>query len=450
MSDASVATAPPFSRSVRALTSRLRAPAVITVARIAGAGLALVVQILLARSIPQALLGHYFTAISLATVIAMVTAMGYPGITVRFVSRYNAKARPRWRQSFLRLARRDTAILALFGMAALLCAIRIMPLHPDLRTALMLTAPLVPAIAFMRIAGARAIAEKRPYLGFLPDTFGRPFLLFAGVLILLSWQNHIGFEAVLLITTISACLMAIVQSLLVVQMSGLRPQSVERCEEDATAETSRRLTKRWRHAGLGLILPTLFAGLLVDLMLAWSSIFLPAAEIAVLAICAKVAFLAGFVSQVLLQTQMPDIANAYFRNNANRLLQRCARTLVLSLALSGLALIFFSLAGSRVLALFGDAYVDGQALLVVFSLMLILRIPGMLAVQLLTVMGRQAAINRGLPFVLFAGLALMAVLSGSHGVLGAAYGATAMIALHSTVFSGLVLRLLRLRRLGVR
>ncbi len=414
------------------LAAHLKKPALITLARLAGAALAFALQLILARSLSPDHLGLYFTGVSVATLLATFAAMGYPNAMVRFVWRYKAKDREAWRRRFMANALRDTVLLSLFGLVLLIAIAQFVLPASDLGWALVLVAPLIPAIALMRIAGGYAIAHNRPFLGYLPDTLGRPLLLFLSVALLVLLQSDITLTKAAVLTTLSGAVLAALQLYLLGRALSWK-------RSDAPAEDPpgqfKRLDRVWRRTSIGLILPALFAGLLVEVVLAWSAVFVTPDSIAILAITAKLAFLTGFVGQALLQIDMPKISKAYFANDTRSFRRTWTRSVTISLGLALAALIFFALTGRALLGLFGDDYVAGMSLLIVMSVAVLARIPGMYAVQVLTLAGEQRLINRALVPIIIAALLLIALLAAAFGVIGVGIATVLVLLLHSTVFS---------------
>lgn len=432
-SDGNIALA--THRTVAAVASHLKKPVLITLARVAGAALAFALQLVLARSLSQDHLGIYFTAISAATVLAIVTAIGYPSAMVRFLLRYSVKGREAWRARFVANAERDTLILSLIGLVILVVASRFAFSDPAVGWALVVSAPLVPAIAQMRISGAQAIAEDRSYLGFLPDTIGRPLLTFVCVLALVAWQRDITLIEATALTTFAGVAMAAMQGILVKRAGGKAPVAAS-----PSPNGTRRLDRAWRRTSMALILPALFAGLLVDVVLVWSSVFVTPDEIAILAIAAKLAFLSGFAGQALMQIDMPKISRLYFAGEMGECRRLVLRSMVIALGVSVAALAFFSVTGAPILSLFGPDYIAGAPVLIVMCLAMIVRVPGLYALQLLTIAGRQTVINRILPFIIAIMLALIAGFASPFGATGIAAALAVALLVHSAIFAALAYR----------
>ena len=78
----------PLQRHLRQFVST---SSLLSLARVAGAAAGFVTQILLARTLQASALGLFYSVTSLAAVMGVVAALGYPKIAPRFVSRYREK-----------------------------------------------------------------------------------------------------------------------------------------------------------------------------------------------------------------------------------------------------------------------------------------------------------------------------------------------------------------------
>ena len=97
----------------------------LSLARIAGALAGFVTQVVLARTLHASALGVFFSVTSLAAVVGLIAAHGYPAIAPRFLSRYREQGKEGLIQAFVARAQRDAfvyvaiATLAVLAMALL-------------------------------------------------------------------------------------------------------------------------------------------------------------------------------------------------------------------------------------------------------------------------------------------------------------------------------------------
>ena len=100
------------------------ASALVLAIRLGGAGVGFLIQLILARLLAPEALGTFFSATSLAAVLALLAAWGYPNLAPRFISRYRERKHPRLVAGFLRNAARDIAVTSLLaGLAVIAIAL---------------------------------------------------------------------------------------------------------------------------------------------------------------------------------------------------------------------------------------------------------------------------------------------------------------------------------------
>lgn len=112
---------------MRRLNSLLSNAAVLMLARFAGAGAGFFSQILLARLLPPNGLGIFFAGTSLAAVVGLVVAQGYPEIVQRFVTRYRETERPDLLANFIAQAQRETWMISALVTISLVAIAVLLP-----------------------------------------------------------------------------------------------------------------------------------------------------------------------------------------------------------------------------------------------------------------------------------------------------------------------------------
>jgi O-antigen/teichoic acid export membrane protein len=163
---------------IAGLTRFLSVSAIVFAARILGAGIAVLIQILLARVLGPDALGVFYMATSAVAVLAVVVAAGYPNLMVRFVARYRERGRPGLVAAFLRRSQIDMLVLALAAMVGLMVFALCHPAaKPEIGMALISAAPAIPALAMMRINGSFAVAVRQFTQSWILDLVARPLLL---------------------------------------------------------------------------------------------------------------------------------------------------------------------------------------------------------------------------------------------------------------------------------
>lgn len=375
--------------------------------RLAGAGAGFLTQFLLARLLAPEALGTFFSATSLAAVLGLITAWGYPNLAPRFVSRYRERGMPRLLAGFLRNAARDTAVSSILAGAAVVLVAQFWPgAEPETRLVFTMAGIAVPVLAALTLNAATAGAIRAFSLAYIPESLVRP-ILFLGL---------IGFVAAMgksltLITAI-AFFFAITAGLAFVQFLILR-----HILPLGTARRSRQLSGLWRAEALPLVIVALFTSLFADLDILMVTPFLHGAEVAAFGISLKLALLVGFGVQVAHSVAAPDLADAHARRalaGADGALRRAS---LFPVALTAAATIAAAAGGEHILALFHPEFAQAKWALTILIFCQFLRAVAGPSVQLLTIIGAQR-FNAGLC------LAALMVLAASNVVLAPSLGMT--------------------------
>lgn len=370
-------------------------------ARVIGAALTFGAHILIARWLGADTLGEFAVAMSLAGVLSIIAAGGYPPIAQRFISKYRIENRPDLIAGFMYCARRGMLVTA-FGLMALTWLW--LWLRPDGRSlnytlALALGALSAPAIATVFLNGSIASAFRRPFLGFLPDTLLRPLGLIA-VLSLITFciPTKMGAFELMLITFGVAIGAAAIQWAIMSWRGINVPREVPRT----------RLDSLWRQSALPLILISLFTNYFIETDILLLSSLLDAEEVGIFNLCARFTAFTIFALHSVNQLALPDLADAHTRADRSGVTRALKRANLAGLGLSLSALIILAAVGRLVLGLVGPQFVQGYMVLVVLSFGQVARAAlGSSSVQLMTVMGHQ---TKALP-ALLAGFATLIILN---------------------------------------
>ncbi|HMK41870.1 MAG TPA: lipopolysaccharide biosynthesis protein, partial [Methyloceanibacter sp.] len=170
-----------FTKSARKTSSakvaRLASTSsLLSLARVAGALAGFVTQVVLARTLQASALGMFYSVTSLAAVVGLIAAHGYPSIAARFMLRYREQGKEGLVAAFVRQARREATLYAAAAPVAVLAfAVTWPSLSTEARLALVAAALSIPANASLRLNGTFATTIRRFALAYLPDTCIRPF-----------------------------------------------------------------------------------------------------------------------------------------------------------------------------------------------------------------------------------------------------------------------------------
>jgi O-antigen/teichoic acid export membrane protein len=401
----------------------------LSLARIAGALAGFATQVVLARTLQASALGVFYSVTSLAAVVGLIAAHGYPAIAPRFLSRYGAQGKRALIAAFIARAERDALIYVAIATLGVLALALWPSLGIEARFALVAAALSIPANAALRLYGSLAIAIRRMALAYLPDTCIRPFLLLAGIGVLLALGATLSASNVTWLLTLIFTLLAAAQYLL------LRKDLPRTHAPSPPA----RLVAQWRREAKPLIVVVLFTYLFADIAILMVTPLLPSAGTAVIGLCLKLALLVGFAVQVAHQVVVPDLADARARKDPDTIKEVAYRALAFPLATTVAALVVVALWGETLLAVFGPEFAGAKLPLLILMACQLARALFGPSVSLLTVIGAQkenAALAIAALLVLAASSLALAPL---YGVLGAAI-AVAIATLFWLSASAVVLR----------
>lgn len=405
---ASVAAQRPFVMKSGRLFST---SSLLSLARVAGAVAGFGTQVVLARTLQASALGVFYSVTSLAAVVGLIAAHGYPSIAARFMLRYREQGKEGLVAAFARQARRDVAVYAAAATAAVLTFALLWPsFNIEVRLALVAAALSIPANASFRLNGTFATTIRRFALAYLPDTCIRPFLLLGGIGLLV-------FLGLTLTASNVTFLLTLILSGLALTQYALLAKDMPKGRAEAPP---RRLLTLWRREATPLVLVALITNFFADAAILMVTPLLSSADTAAIGICLKLALLVGFAVQVAHQVVVPDLADARARKDRESIRIVGLRALAFPLVSTLAATIVAALWGKSILALFGPEFTAANTALVVLIGCQLLRAVFGPSGALLTVIGaqRESAALAVAALVALGGADL--ALAPSYGVLGAA------------------------------
>jgi O-antigen/teichoic acid export membrane protein len=383
----------------------------LTAARIGGALAGFATQVVLARALQASALGVFYSVTSLAAVVSLIAAHGYPAIAARFFSRYREQRKDALIAGFVARSRRDVTVYAALATVCVLVGAVLWPsLETEARLALIAAALSIPAATAIRLNSYLAAAVRRFALAYLPDTSIRPFLLLGGIAALLTL--HVELTA----PNVTWLLTFIITGLGLVQYLMLRKDLPQQADQAAPS----RLVGIWRREATPLIVVALFANFFADVNILIVTPLVPSAVTAAIGLCLKLALLVGFAVQVAHQVVVPDLADARARKDPSSIRESVLRALAFPLSVTVVAMVVVILWGGQLLAIFGPEFTHAKLALIILMACQLARALFGPSVLLLTVVGAQRE-NAALAL---AGLAVLAlsniVLAPLYGVVGAA------------------------------
>ena len=355
----------------------------IMLSRLAGAGAGFLTQFLLVKLMGAHHLGLFYAASSLAAVLGVAAAQGYPQVAARFVGRYRNKQDDALFSSFTRHAMRDGFLVALIAALGVNAWALYWPgLGIDERVAYCVAGWMLLAIVTLNILTNIAGGMRIFSLCYMPEGMLRPFAFFGAVALM----GLTGFAlsaqvAMVTFAVITAVLAGGVAVLLRSQMPDRKP----------TATVRTKLVWRWRMEAWQLVLLAIFTNFFADVGILVAAPFLTHSEIAVFGLCLKLALLVGYFVQIGQQMAVPDMADARHGGDVPRLRRAAWRSIVAPSAITATSMLVIVFFGTDLLSFFGPEFAQGKtALLILLGAQLLRALAGPSA-HMLTLSGIQRA-----------------------------------------------------------
>ncbi len=375
-------------------------------ARLMGAGLGLITQIVIARSFSQSDVGVIFLTMSMAAILSLIVTSGYPILILTELPKFMLRGRNKIQAMFHSLAFIDWAALTGIVLVLAATALAFAPLEPGMRLALIFGVLSTPVSALIRYVSAIANAHKLYAATLVPDNIIRPggFLLAIGLAYLLGYQ--LSLVEVLAIFVASNAVTSLVQLPFVSDKLPGKSDFIR-------PRTKFSNTVRQRSFAIALIaaVATMFA----DIVTLLGGFFLPPEEVGVLGVTIRLAAIAGFFIQSTQQLVLPDLAVTIAERDESQSHRILLRLNVLTMAVIAAAILGAILLGPFVLRIFGPEYEQGEGLLILFMIAQAIRAFSGMNQQLLSIAGKQVR-------SVTACLVALAILGGFWLIFGKAWG----------------------------
>lgn len=384
----------------------------IMISRLAGAGIGLLTQLLMVRLVGPHELGLFYAASSLAAVLGVVAAQGYPLTAARFVGRYRNKNSEALCGIFTGQTLRESLLAATIAAIAVIVWTLTWPgLSDGARWPYVIAAWMILATTAINILTGIAGGMRLFLLCYVPEGFGRPIAFF----VIVAAAGAVGFDlgampAMLAFAAITMALALYLGIKLARDVPHIRWRG----------EARKPLSWRWRREAWQLIFLAVFTNFFADVGILVVVPFLSAVDVAVFGMCLKLALLVGYFVQVGQQMVVPDMVDARHAGDFPRLQRAAWRSIVSPTALTLAAMAFVYVFGPVLLPVFGPEFGRGySALLILLAAQLLRSLAGPSA-HLLTLSGVQS-VNMGLSASAIAVLfAASAALTPKFGINGAA------------------------------
>ncbi|MDB5554500.1 MAG: polysaccharide biosynthesis related protein [Rhizobium sp.] len=406
-------------------------------ARVVGLVAGFGAQILLARMLAPEGLGIFYFATSIAYVVSMVAAFGYPVIAVRFISRYRTRGNDMLKSAFVNRAQSDTAIVSFAIMAVVLILTAIIPGDTATRLAIAAAAPAIPALALSRIYGSVAGAIREFALSYMLNLLWRP-LLFLAVM------GLIGLVFALPSPLMAACAFSFVSvAIVTLQFAGLAKHFPGLAGSATPAD--RRVVFQWRVASAPLLILAAFSTMINDLNLALLGTIVSKSDLAVFGVCLKLALIVEYAVSLIHELAAPDVSDALARKQTSTVDAAIARVNFMAVVATLLAVVGVIVLGRFVLSVFGPDFVHAYPILLMLVVSQFIRAafgPSMLT---LIAAGAQKSVVKVFSVAIVGFAVANIVLVPIFGLIGAGVAFVVM-----TAFWTASLALIAKRRIGLR
>ena len=379
------------------------------VARVGGTGIGFLLQLALVRLMTPADYGIYIVALSLAAVLSILCAFGFPSVAARFIAAYQASGDRAKIRGFLHSALLHLLVIAALvsgGAVGLFWATDMVA--AEFRMPLIVACLMAPVLAAMRLGGALSNTARRFYLTYLPDVTLRPLLLVGVLSVVFFIAVPMTSTTVLLVhlgTALLACcvLWAVLQP--------VREFSLK--SDESAAEVG-----LWRRAAMPMIFVTLLTSFLADIDVLLLSVLLSPEEVGVFSVGLRIMLLIEFGLQTVFQMTTPDLAEAQAREDRTSMEAAIRRAQHVTVCFAVSALLGVVILGDTVLWLFGERFAVGYQTLVFLVLGQAVRAMFGPVTQVLTVAGAQmrSLVSYGVAFIaLVLGNTLLVPTTGIEG-----------------------------------
>lgn len=385
----------------------------IMMSRLVGAGVGFLTQFLLVKLMGAHHLGLFYAGSSLAAILGVIAAQGYPQIAGRFVGRYRHKNDAFLCGTFTGHATREGLLAAtVLALLVVIWAQSWPGLDGDARLTYLIAAWMILAVSSLNILTNVAGGMRNFALCYVPEGLFRPIVFFVIL-------GLLGFAGFALTAELAMTVFALITAGIAVAVALILSHSLAHVQW--RDQTRPALSWRWRREAWQLILMAMFTNFFADFGILVVVPFLSSSEVAIFGLCLKLALLVGYFVQIGQQMAVPDMADARHSQDHNRLRRAAWRSIVLPSAITMTSIVAIYVAGDQLLSFFGPEFAAGRrALLILLAAQLLRSLAGPSA-HLLTLSGIQS-INMSLSAsALLLLLASSAVLSPNFGVEGAAY-----------------------------
>jgi O-antigen/teichoic acid export membrane protein len=381
-------------------------------ARIAGAMLGFLSQLMLARLLPVADVGVVIMGMSAASFISIGANGGYSVLATSELPKLEERRMPAAFAAFNRIASMDGIVTYLFLCVLGLLAAALFNLSNAQKTVMLMGFLCAPASSAIRYHSSLAVAVRYYKTSYMPDLMFRPAAFLIALLAAsLAGFLHSAIAALSIFTFVTY--MAVVGQVWALKSHRLSWKTL--------GWPRKFFARHLRSRALALTLVSATMLAFADVVITVAGFILPERDVAIAGVAMRIAAIAGFVLQAGQTMVMTDFTQAYVRGDdvvVNAMLKRVNGLTVGVVLASLLGVVLF---GKFALGLFGEAYQQGAYLLVLFMIGQSIRAFGGMNQQILSINGFQIRTAWSCLWALIIFVCLAVLMCRNFGATGLGY-----------------------------
>lgn len=411
-----------------------RGAALLFACRVAGALLAYLLLVALARWMGGTELGRYRLAFAWCLVLTNLSVLGLPQAGLRFIGEGIGTGHAGLVRGFVRRSRQLAvgagSLLALVGIVAVISG----AVPQQSRAVFLYAMAAVPVFAFLRMQNGIAHGFSWLSLMSLPHWVLRPMFLLAAAWIL--WRQDTALTAGKVMATHLMITAALILGQAMFVRRALRPEVADAAPEYRT--------RQWLRISMPLLLLGTFTAYLPEINMLIAGFVLPDADLAVFDAGMRTAALLAFGLTAVSQATLPRCAQHWAKGEVREVQRATGRAALLMLSGSAAGLLGLVLFGGQILEWFGPEFAVGYRAMLIFATAQLVRSAFGPAGELLGICGQQDRCLLVYGASLLANVVLSLTLTARWGLEGAAVAFLLVVA-----GSSLWLRAIAVRHLNV-
>jgi len=403
--------------------------------RIVGVSATYITQVLLARWMGAAELGHYVFALSGCVVLFQLSTLGLPAAALRFIPQYEASGDHGKARGFARRAQQIVFFSSTAVAAIAICAVLLWDLESGSQMSARIFAFLcIPFFALIVMDGSIARSISLLMLAVLPNLVLRQTLLLMGVIGTYVFLGNLSAATVAMLLLFTLILLAVAQGIFLHLRLRARFGKVAPGYD----------LMLWLRVGLPLLAGFAFTQFAQECNIFVSGIFLPPEQLAIFNAAYRTSSLVNYGMAAVSLLIAPNVSRLFFSEDKAGLQRLIAHQALVRLVFAAGAVVALVVLGKFLLGLFGEDFVVGyRPLLILVAANLFAGSIGPV-VQLLSIGGYEKRCAVVFACAILATVIANTILVPLLGIDGAAIAVLAV-----TVFWTTWLYVLVVRRLGI-